>query len=718
MVAALGAAWGAGGLALLRGLEARHAARLAERAAAVGMVLEATQAALIREARLLARDPAVADGAIRGDWGTLARGASPRMVALAVERLADLLLILDASGVTLAQVPAVPQHNLSDIAPPASASIAVRLVGGRAFLLALAPVPGSDGGPLGTVVVGRRLEYLGRAMAGGAADAAIVALAGDRLVGGTRPDLPSGGWHAALGAGGVIVAGQPAALRPLDASAGLWAVVPTGEQLAERRRLLLALGATLALATVAAGVAWLAGSRPRAHRELLAQGHELDALYAVARTMARGSDVPSTAEQLLDIVCAVAGMQGGAVYRLDANALTMISQRGLAPAELARLRVRPVDDGAVGQAARTGQVLVNDLEPKDFAATLGRRTELALPISADGRTWGVMALVSPDRRRFRPEEMKLLEAVAHQIGLAVTRASLVVEAREKGRRLEALAGLGRTLTATLSLDDVLQRVVDAAVTIFDASESRLWLVDEDGRTLSLQAASGSTAPVVGQYRFAVGEGLVGALVQARRPLVVPDLVADPRVRNRERVIAEGLVSLAGVPITLGGRILGALTIAVRRWQEYAAEEIELLESVAHHAAAAIDSARRFAEETARRAQLAALLEINTKIGAAESLDALLRTIAEEAARLLAVDNAGFRLVEGDELVLAGLAGTAAQTMVRARIKIGESFSGRVVREGRALICDAADVPDLIPEHKAADERLGYTGFLGVPLRAG
>jgi GAF domain-containing protein/ActR/RegA family two-component response regulator len=126
-----------------------------------------------------------------------------------------------------------------------------------------------------------------------------------------------------------------------------------------------------------------------------------------------------------------------------------------------------------------------------------------------------------------------------------------------------------------------------------------------------------------------------------------------------------------------------------------------------------------AEGDARGEMFRALLEINKKINPAAPTDTLLTSIAEEAARLLEVDNAGFRLVDGDELVVAGLAGTARETMTRARIGLGESLSGRVATEGRAIIADlerAADI--LIPEHLTADRRLGYIGYLGVPLRAG
>jgi GAF domain-containing protein/CheY-like chemotaxis protein len=124
-------------------------------------------------------------------------------------------------------------------------------------------------------------------------------------------------------------------------------------------------------------------------------------------------------------------------------------------------------------------------------------------------------------------------------------------------------------------------------------------------------------------------------------------------------------------------------------------------------------------DDARGDTFRALLEINKKINPAAPTETLLTSIAEEAARLLDVDNAGFRLREGEELVLAGLAGRARETMTRTRIGLRESLSGRVATEGRAIIADLDDIADrLIPEHLAADRRLGYVSYLSVPLRVG
>src|SRR3989475_11279577 len=169
---------------------------------------------------------------------------------------------------------------------------------------------------------------------------------------------------------------------------------------------------------------------------------------------------------------------------------------------------------------------------------------------------------------------------------------------------------------------------------------------------------------------------------------------------------------------IGERVLGVLSTAVRERRDYGVEELELLQSLANHAAIAIDNARLFLEEKARRDQVTALLDINKKIGAEEPTDALLGAIAEEAARLLDVDNAGFRLVEGGTLVLAGLAGTADETMVRPRVKIGESFSGKVVAEGRTMMVEAGTISDMFVEHRERERQLGYTHYLGVPLRVG
>ncbi|MBI2468336.1 MAG: response regulator [Candidatus Rokubacteria bacterium] len=118
-----------------------------------------------------------------------------------------------------------------------------------------------------------------------------------------------------------------------------------------------------------------------------------------------------------------------------------------------------------------------------------------------------------------------------------------------------------------------------------------------------------------------------------------------------------------------------------------------------------------------QAQLAALLETVKRIAALTPPEALLDAIADAVRRLLGFEGGGFRLVEGDELVIAGRWGDAS--MLRPRLKIGESLSGRVAATGEPLVAyEIQDDPRLDPVHREADRRLGYRTLLAVPLRIG
>jgi GAF domain-containing protein/ActR/RegA family two-component response regulator len=546
------------------------------------LAVEQAQQALRREARILAQDPAVVEGVARNDWATLARGASPRLTSLTVDRIADLVLVVDGAGAPLVQVPATPRPPAAAaLAPPPAVTGGVQTINGRVYVVGVAPVFADgrgaggarerEGTALGAVVAGRRIDRV-------AAGSALVALAGDRLLGASLRAAPAAGWETALRAGAVAIAGQSFSVRPLPAAAGgLVTLVPDAEYRSERRRLALGLGVSLALFVVGAGgAAWARGRRP---------------------------------------------------------------------------------------------------ERADGAAPPGGSEAPAPP----------------------PE----------------------TSSESERRRLDTLVRLSRALTGTLALDVVLQRVVNATVEVFGCSNASLWLVEEGGRALTVPAFAGDRSDLPDRMSFEVGEGLVGWIAAHRTALTVPDVFADPRTVHVERLRDAGVVSLAGVPLLVGDRLLGVLAITLRQQRAYDLTEVGLLQSFADHAAIAIDTARRFGEESARRAHFRALLEINARIGAMESTDDLLVLIAEEAARLLEVDNAGFRLVEGDELVLAGLAGTARQTMLKPRLKIGESLSGRVVAEGRPQIVDLAERGgDMEPTHLAADQSLGYRSYLGVPLRVG
>ena len=260
--------------------------------------------------------------------------------------------------------------------------------------------------------------------------------------------------------------------------------------------------------------------------------------------------------------------------------------------------------------------------------------------------------------------------------------------------LAAVDSLARALAGATGLVVAASAVADTLMAALVPASATVWLTTDASGGLGVAAHAGRDAPADDAVRARVARAVVDK--------------GEPVTRS-----ANGGV-LLGAPLALRGRIIGALTVES---VAPAATAAALLATLAEHASGPLESARLLEEVRAHEAHLGRLLTINTRISALASSEALLTTIAEEAMRLLGVDNAGFRLVEGDDLVMVGPAGTARDVMLRPRIKIGESLSGRVMAEGatREYAIEAmSDV--LVPEHLEADRRFGYTTFLGVPLR--
>jgi signal transduction histidine kinase len=125
------------------------------------------------------------------------------------------------------------------------------------------------------------------------------------------------------------------------------------------------------------------------------------------------------------------------------------------------------------------------------------------------------------------------------------------------------------------------------------------------------------------------------------------------------------------------------------------------------------------EARSREARMQSLVEISGELSRIQHIDILLGRIADACGRLVNTDWVGFRLVEGDELVVAGTLETDSHLSLKPRIKIGESLAGLVARTGNPLLLrDPANHPDAIPEHAEAVRRLGYRGSLVVPAKIG
>jgi GAF domain-containing protein len=148
---------------------------------------------------------------------------------------------------------------------------------------------------------------------------------------------------------------------------------------------------------------------------------------------------------------------------------------------------------------------------------------------------------------------------------------------------------------------LLQSIVDVARAIFRAKASSILLLDEEADELVFEAAADEASEALIGKRFPSSTGIAGFVLVSRQPLVIEDVLTDPRF-SRETAESTGFVpkGLMAVPLLHDERVLGVLEVLDRPQDtRFTLAEMELLGLFANQAAIALDLLQR-----ARRAQAA------------------------------------------------------------------------------------------------------------------
>ena len=141
---------------------------------------------------------------------------------------------------------------------------------------------------------------------------------------------------------------------------------------------------------------------------------------------------------------------------------------------------------------------------------------------------------------------------------------------------------------------LLESVVQVARAIFRAKASSIFLLDEQTDELVFEAVVGEGADSLVGRRFPSSTGIAGFVLVSRQPLVIEDVLADPRF-SRDTAESTGFVpnGLMAVPLLHEERALGVLEVLDRpRESRFTLEEMDLLGLFANQAAIALDLLQR------------------------------------------------------------------------------------------------------------------------------
>jgi nitrate/nitrite-specific signal transduction histidine kinase len=218
-----------------------------------------------------------------------------------------------------------------------------------------------------------------------------------------------------------------------------------------------------------------------------------------------------------------------------------------------------------------------------------------------------------------------IEELAEQFNLmsAQLRESYVqLERRAVARtqELAALNAIAAVASRSMNLDEILGDALDKTLEVMRIEGGGIYLLDEQACALKVATHRGLSPELVAQIDdLKVGEGFSGQVAQTAQPVVVSDISADPRL-TRIAVQEEGLRSLASVPLSSRGRVLGTLFAVTRGYRNFSAGDVQLLTSIGLQIGIAIENARLFSQ-----AQQVAVVEERSRL-ARELHDAVTQTL--------------------------------------------------------------------------------------------
>jgi GAF domain-containing protein/anti-sigma regulatory factor (Ser/Thr protein kinase) len=287
---------------------------------------------------------------------------------------------------------------------------------------------------------------------------------------------------------------------------------------------------------------------------------------------------------------------------------------------------------------------------------------------------------------------------------------------QKQAQLAALREIGRALNSAWALEPTLDLISRKTSQVMGVDSCSIYLLQSDGACMILKATTGLAPEAVDRAELRLGEGLTGWAAQQSTPVAVRDAAADPRFKLLPETHEKGLRSLAAVPLTNQGRVIGAMNVQTARPHDFHEDEMELLSLIGDLAAGALEKAALYDNMRRQIQELTTLAEVSQAVTSPLYLDEMLGVVVEMATRVMQAKVCSLMLLDenGEELLPVSSQTQSLAYANRPAIRVGQGIAGQVAQTGQpATVADVRSDPRYLFREIAAGE--GLVSLLSVPL---
>jgi GAF domain-containing protein len=240
-----------------------------------------------------------------------------------------------------------------------------------------------------------------------------------------------------------------------------------------------------------------------------------------------------------------------------------------------------------------------------FAKDEGIESCVTIPLKAVGHKVGVMFVNYRSPHRFTDDELTNIQLFANQAAVAIRNAQLYDETNERAATLQTLYEAGKTITASLVLDEILKQILQQARQLTgkrgkEACFGDIKLVREERLYFEAVFPEGALERLQRQFERGVEfkegvdsrVGITGRAARTGEPQLVGNVTQDPDFYQAHE---EPTLSELAVPIKIGGQVIGVINVEHPELNVFDEEDLRAMTSLAAQAAIAIQNARQYEE---------------------------------------------------------------------------------------------------------------------------
>jgi NtrC-family two-component system sensor histidine kinase KinB len=343
-----------------------------------------------------------------------------------------------------------------------------------------------------------------------------------------------------------------------------------------------------------------------ADKPLVTYRASLELLYDISREFAAALDLRTVLHRVVFLSMKTVGAVSGSIIVLDDKGMPVDSAfllRGQSHNQNTLQLRLTYEQGLAGWVGRHRQaVLISDTSqderwlqrPDDSLDRTGPKSAVSAPILTRDQLVGVVTLVHPKPGFFTQDHLELVQAVADQAGVAIINARLYAESQRQAQVMTAVAESATVITASLKLDDVLQRILEQINQALGVQGTFLALIDPEKSDLEVRAAIPRTELDNIGIRIPLGMGIAGWVAKGGQGAIVQDVRFDSRFQPEvDQILGFECQSIISAPIRSEGQVIGILEILNPRRGSFDTDDLLVLMGIASLAGTAIRHAQLY-----------------------------------------------------------------------------------------------------------------------------